>query len=413
MGPVCHGMWLDELLASDHLSVAFQPIVDLRTADVVGREVLGRIGPGAQGAQARGVHGPAQLLELAHAHGRLVAVDRRFREIGIETLARKGGGGMFFLNVDPRVIDDPAFSAGFTRRLLDEHGVPPTRIVLELTESGELDSDKLERLVRHYASQGFRIALDDVGAGYASLNALVRVRPHFLKLDKALVRHLAGDPLRAHLVRSLADFGRRSGIQVIAEGIEEEKDLLALLACGVELGQGYLLARPAHEVAPLPDHVQDILLRAADTAPTSTRGSRLRQLSVASLRMDHEAVLPDACAHETAELLRHRPRNAALPVVCTQGKVHGLVGRDRLRSGGDEGSRVGRPVSEFMDADALRVDEHASIEIALRMAAARDEDRAYDPVIIERDGRYVGIVPVHVLLRAAADPSRPGVKIED
>lgn len=412
-GAVCPGMWLDELLASEHLSVAFQPIVDLRTADVVGREVLGRISPSAHGAQARGVNGPAALLELAHAHGRLVAVDRRFREIGIETLARRGGPGMFFLNVDPRVIDDPAFSAGFTRRLLDEHGIPPTRIVLELTESGELDSDKLERLVRHYASQGFRIALDDVGAGYASLNALVRVRPHYLKLDKALVRHLAGDPLRAHLVRSLAEFGRRSGIQVIAEGIEEEKDLLALLACGVELGQGYLLARPAHEVAPLPAPVRDLVQRAAETAPMSTRASRLRELSITRLRVDHDAILPDACAGATEEFLRRKARHTALPVVSGDGKVLGLVGYAHLFDKDDEGPSFGRPVADFMDPHALRVDECASIEITLRMAAAREEQRAYDPVIVERDGRYAGVVPVHALLRAAADPSRPWPRHED
>jgi len=265
--------WLDALLESTHLSVVFQPIVDLTTGEVVGREVLGRIAPSADGAQTHGVTGPAALLELAHAHGRLVAADRRLREIGIETLAREGGASeVFFLNVDPRVLDDPTF----TRHLLDTYGVPPTRIVLELTESGVLDSDRLEQLVRHYAGHGFRIALDDVGAGYASLTALVRVRPHFIKLDKVLVRYLSGDPLRSHLVRALSDFGRRAGIQVIAEGIEDEADLRALLECGVMLGQGYLLARPAHQVAPLSAPTRALVQRAARDAPQMSATSALR-----------------------------------------------------------------------------------------------------------------------------------------
>jgi EAL domain-containing protein (putative c-di-GMP-specific phosphodiesterase class I) len=400
--------WLDELLASEHLSVAFQPIVDLRTGDVLGREVLGRIAPSAPSAHAYGVTGPAALLELAHAHGRLVAVDRRFREIGIETLARKGDpAGIFFLNVDPRVIDDPAQSAGFTRRLLDEHGVPPTRIVLELTESGVLDNEKLERLVGHYASQGFRIAIDDVGAGYASLNALVRVRPHFFKLDKALVRSLSTDPLRSHLVRSLADFGRRAGIQVIAEGIEDESDLIALLACGVELGQGYFLARPAHEIAPLPTPVRDIVQRASGNAPRGRAGvpQPLSVAAVGALRVDQAPLSPDTCSGAVEAMLRRAPGHAAHPVVREDGKVLGLAVRDRLLA--EEAPRVGRPISELMDPHPLRVDEGASIEVVMRLVAGRDEHRAYDPVIIEQGGRYAGIVPVHALLRAAAERPRP------
>jgi len=395
--------WLDELLVSEHLHVAFQPIVDLGTGEVMGREVLGRLGPGASEAHARGVSGPQALLEMAHSHGRLVAVDRRFREIGIETLARVGSEGVFFLNVDPRVIDDPAFSAGFTRRLLEEHGVAPTRIVLELTESGAvLDSDRLERIVRHYASQGFRIALDDVGAGYASLTALVRVRPHFLKLDKAIVRHLAGDPLRAHLVRSLADFGRRAGIQVIAEGIEDEHDLQALLACGVELGQGYLLARPAPELGPLPTNVKDLVRRAAKQAERDGQSSPPPR-TIGALRGSHASVLPGTPAGEVAGALRRSTAYVALPVVDCEGHVLGLATRERLLDELAHARRGGSPIAVLMDPHPLRVDEATPLPVALRLATSRDESRVYDPVIVEHQGRYLGIVTVQVLMRAIAD----------
>lgn len=397
------GTWLDELLASEHLHVAFQPIVDLSTGEVLGREVLGRLGPGAAEAHARGVSGPQALLEVAHAHGKLVAVDRRFREIGIETLARAASEGVFFLNVDPRVIDDPAFSAGFTRRLLEEHGVAPTRIVLELTESGAvLDSDRLERIVRHYASQGFRIALDDVGAGYASLTALIRVRPHFLKLDKAIVRHLAGDPLRAHLVRSLADFGRRAGIQVIAEGIEDEADLHALLTCGVELGQGYLLARPAPELGPLSPDVKALVRQASRRAQQEGR-TKPPPRTIGALRGSHASVLPSLPAGEVASMLRRAAVHGALAVVDCEGRVMGLAARERLLEEIAHTRRSGRPIAELMDPHPLRVDEAMSLEVALRLATSRDERRTYDPVIVEHHGRYLGTITMHALMRAIAD----------
>ncbi|HVK64812.1 MAG TPA: EAL domain-containing protein, partial [Polyangium sp.] len=265
-----------------------------------------------------------------------------------------------------------------------------------------LDSDRLERIVRHYASQGFRIALDDVGAGYASLTALVRVRPHFLKLDKAIVRHLAGDPLRAHLVRSLADFGRRAGIQVIAEGIEDEHDLQALLACGVELGQGYLLARPAPELGPLPTNVKDLVRRAAKQAERDGQSSPPPR-TIGALRGSHASVLPGTPAGEVAGALRRSTAYVALPVVDCEGHVLGLATRERLLDELAHARRGGSPIAVLMDPHPLRVDEATPLPVALRLATSRDESRVYDPVIVEHQGRYLGIVTVQVLMRAIAD----------
>ncbi len=394
------GTWLDDLLASDHLHVAFQPIVNLGTAEIIGREVLGRIGPGAVDALAHGVNGPAQLIEIAHAQGRLVALDHRFRQIGIRTFAQAGATGTFFLNIDPRVIDDPSFSAGFTRHVLEEHGVAPTRIVLELTESGAvLDSERLERVVRHYADQGFRIALDDVGAGYASLSALLRVRPHFLKVDKGIVRHVANDPMRLHLLRSIADFGARTGMQVIAEGIEDEDDLRALVSCGIEFGQGYFFARPAPALGGIPTHIQETIQRIART--TDRTKSPIRTLG--SIAQNPPALHPSMTGEEVATLLRRKVSFTALPVVDAHGRAIGLVSRERLFAEIAYVRRGGRPVSELMDPHPLRLDESASIEVAVRLACSRDDSRALDPVMVEQAGRYLGMVSVPNLMRALTD----------
>lgn len=394
------GTWLDDLLASDHLHVAFQPIINLHTAEIIGREVLGRIGPGAVAAHAHGVNGPAALIEMAHAQGKLLALDHRFRQIGIRTFARAGATGTFFLNIDPRVIDDPAFSAGFTRHVLEEHGVAPTRIVLELTESGAvLDSERLEHVVRHYADQGFRIALDDVGAGYASLSALLRVRPHFLKIDKNLVRHVAHDPMRMHLLRAIADFGARSGIQVIAEGVEDEEDLTALISCNIEFGQGYFFARPMPELVGLPAHVQETVKRIAATTDRTKNPTR----TMGSIVQNYPAIEQTSTAEDVATLLRHKVSHTALAVLDTQGRAIGLVSRERLFSEMAYVHRGGRRASDLMDPHPLRVDVSTSIEVAVRLAGSRDEARAHDPIIVEQAGRYLGLVSVPGLMRALAD----------
>ena len=394
------GAWLDDLLASDHLHVAFQPIINLHTAEIIGREVLGRIGPGAANAREHGVNGPAALIELAHAHGRLLALDHRFRQIGIRTFARAGATGTFFLNIDPRVIDDPAFSAGFTRHVLEEHGVAPTRIVLELTESGAvLDSERLEQVVRHYADQGFRIALDDVGAGYASLSAVLRIRPHFLKIDKNLVRHVANDPMRIHLLRAIADFGARSGIQVIAEGVEDEQDLAALIACNIEFGQGYFFARPHPELGGLPAHVQETVRHIAQTTDRTKSPTR----TIGSITQNHPAVQQTMATHEVANILRQKVAFAGLAVVDAHGRVTGLIARERLFAEMAFTHRGGRRAEQLMDPHPLRLDASTSIEVAVRLAGSRDDAHSHDPIIVEQAGHYLGLISVPGLMRALGD----------
>src|SRR5262249_25504115 len=147
---------------------------------------------------------------------------------------------------------DPGFAPGHTHRLLEAHGLDPRRFVLELSERGEaLSSERIASLSAHYREQGFRVALDDIGAGYSSLTTIVHARPDVLKLDMDRCGGMAGDPLRADLVRALASFSRAAGVPLVAEGIETPDDLTELARAGVEWGQGYLLGKPQARATPL------------------------------------------------------------------------------------------------------------------------------------------------------------------
>jgi EAL domain-containing protein (putative c-di-GMP-specific phosphodiesterase class I) len=250
---------LDELLTGPALSVVFQPIVDLRSAEPYGYEVLGRCRALA-GPLAEVSRDPASLLELASHHGRLLRLDRRWRELAFDIIAEeKGFAGPFFLNVDPRVIEDPEYTPGYTLSLAARHKLPPARFVLELTELASRDPDAVERVLAHYSSQGFRVALDDLGAGQQSLVTLLRVAPEIVKLDRDLVRSVDTDPARGHLLLALSEFARRTGIQLIAEGIETLGELRAVIAAGVPFGQGFLLGRPGPRPLPLDPRIQATL----------------------------------------------------------------------------------------------------------------------------------------------------------
>jgi diguanylate cyclase (GGDEF)-like protein len=277
---------LDALVAEGPLTVAFQPIVDLQRCEPIGYEVLGRCGP-MDGPLAAAAAGPATLLDVAERHGRLLALDRRWRELGVARIAaHRDERHLFFLNVDPRVVGDPRFVPGFTMDLVGRHGLRPERFVLELTEVTTCDPGAIERVLEHYERQGFRVALDDLGAGQASLVALLRLQPNIVKLDRELVRDVDADAARAHLLGALAEFARRSGVVLVAEGIETPSELAAVVRAGVHCGQGYLLGRPAPHPQPLSRETQETLrneLRRTAPRATVSYGTRDPSLPLLAL----------------------------------------------------------------------------------------------------------------------------------
>ncbi len=237
---------VNAVLGADTLAVAFQPIVHLPTGRVIAHEVLGRARSALEGVPARG---PVELIEQAVRSGGLLELEHAWRRLALETIAARGPDeSIYFLNVDTRVVQDPRFVPGTTRRLLAELGMSPRRFVFELTERDPaLGATRLSELLPHYADQGFGIALDDLGSGHASLQVLVQLRPKIFKLDRELVAGVSEDPLRQNLLRALALFARLSELTLIAEGIETDEDLNTLRELGVTHGQGYLLGRPMPE----------------------------------------------------------------------------------------------------------------------------------------------------------------------
>ncbi len=225
--------------------VVFQPIVHLTTGRTFGFEVLGRA-PAT--LVDRGLpSSPLDLIAMAHREGWLLPLEHAWRRSAIAAIAAHPMQRhiLYFLNVDPRILDDPGFHPGTTQSLLQRHGLPPHRFVFELTEAGAVhDVERIRAVIEHYEQQGFHIALDDVGSGFASLQALVHLRPGIVKLDQEIVRGLSRDRFRRALVEGIACFCRRSRRALIAEGIESVADLQELLDIGVPFGQGFLFGRP-------------------------------------------------------------------------------------------------------------------------------------------------------------------------
>ena len=256
------------------LRIAFQPIVSLLRGQAFGHEALARPMTAA-GEPIR----PDELFRWARASGEADALDQFVLDrILSELAAWPPRDTPLFLNVLP--ISLPLV----TDWLLNQTHVPPRLLVLELLEETTAGPDLgrwLSRLRRH----GYRIAVDDVGAGYSSLTRLVEVRPDFAKIDLALVRHIDVDPVKFSLVDATARFARMNGIQLIAEGVETPAELNTLRELGIELAQGYLLGRPDWEPHPEPAIALPPLATQKTQPPEVIVSSLVRLLRFASRGM--------------------------------------------------------------------------------------------------------------------------------
>lgn len=236
--------WLLDLLSRNRLTCHFQPIVPARKpGEVYAQECLLR-GVGEDGA----LISPGSILGAARESGMLFQTDLAARRAAILEAAARGIDTNLFVNFTPTSIYDPVFCLRSTVETVDAVGLPRENVVFEITESEDVgDPEHLSNIVRYYREQGFRIALDDLGSGYSSLNLAHRLRPDFVKLDMELTRDVDTDPYKAVIARKLLELAGGLGIRTIVEGVETTGELSWVQSEGADFVQGYHIARPSPE----------------------------------------------------------------------------------------------------------------------------------------------------------------------
>jgi EAL domain-containing protein (putative c-di-GMP-specific phosphodiesterase class I) len=224
---------IDRVLSERLLGVALQPIVDLRSRETVAFEALARV-------SLRPVQGPQRWFDDAAQAGRLLEFELAAAAAALAELALLPDGVKLSLNVSPAVAAAEDFD-----RLLPADELC-RRIVVEITEHARIDDyDALIPRLGSLRARGVRLAIDDAGAGFASLRHILRLAPDVIKTDITLTRGIATDPAARALTRALISFAGETGAAVVAEGIESESEMLALRELGVSYGQGFHLGRPA------------------------------------------------------------------------------------------------------------------------------------------------------------------------
>jgi len=219
------------VMAADEVRIALQPVVDMRDGSEVSAEALARfptdLFPGPAGWFAAALEvGVGPELEL---HCLLAA---------LSLVPSRPPGTAIAVNASPELV-----MGGLLDHLPDD--LPWPRLILELTEHVPVeDYGVLNAALAPLRERGVRIAVDDTGAGFASLRHILDLHPDVIKIDIGITRGVDVDPTRAAIAEMLVGFSRRLGLRLVAEGVETESERDALLALGVVHGQGYLFGRP-------------------------------------------------------------------------------------------------------------------------------------------------------------------------
>ncbi|MGH2676029.1 MAG: EAL domain-containing protein [Actinomycetota bacterium] len=217
------------------VDAVFQPIVDLGRGGAVGVEALARF-------QSRPGQSPGPLFAQAWEVGLGVEFEMTALQAALRWLGDVPERLWASVNLSPDVIASEVFEEAIWHLPLD-------RIVFEITEHARIeDYDSFGVRLLELRARGARLAIDDVGAGFASLRHIRLLRPEVIKMDRTLIQGIEEDPALQALAGGLVLFGRHLGASVVAEGIETEAELETLQRLDVSYGQGYLLARPS----PLP-----------------------------------------------------------------------------------------------------------------------------------------------------------------
>lgn len=393
---------LDELIAQQAFSIHFQPIVDVSALACIGHEALTR------GPANSPLHSPLVLFDLAARFGRLVALERTLVRVIVRRFAELELPGQLFVNVTADTLSAVHDRQTVLEQDLAAAGLDARRVVVELTETRPiLDLEAMRGSLELLRGLGFRIALDDLGEGFAGLRRWSELRPDFVKIDRHFIDGVATDPLKLQFVRSISEMAASSGAAVIAEGVEDEGDLRVLSRMGLSLFQGYLLGRPqANPRGALRADLPSLLDRLRP-GPDSAIPAWGAELTGGDLTRSNPTLTPQHTCREAIAMFQANPNLHVLPVLDAAQVPIGVLRSSHVFRRSSEryfDELMGRrSCAQLMDPEPLVFDVSASLR-QMSEAVARQGDRLLaDGFLLTRNSVYCGVGRSSDLMKAVSD----------
>ncbi|HTH75792.1 MAG TPA: phosphodiesterase [Trinickia sp.] len=396
-----------ELIARRALTAVFQPIVDFDGGAILGYEGLIR-GPAGSPLES-----PGALFAQAAREGQSVALEHAAARTCVAAFMSLRCEGKLFLNFSA----DALVALGQTRERtidwLQRHGLNVERLVLELTEQGEIaDVRTFAPAVAELRETGIQFALDDYGTANASMNLWVRLQPDVVKIDRFFIDDIANDPLKFEAVRAMQHFAGASGARLVAEGIENAADLIVVRDMGIALGQGFFFGRPEARIPRKLEPAAHEALGAGHIAvfPGATRtpvaASPSGGMAAAKMVVAAPALPKSASNNDVLDLFNRLPTLHAVAVVEDDLPV-ALINRrsfmDRYALPYHRELFGKRPCVLFANASPVIIEKSMTVEQMAKLLASDDQRYLADGFVITDEGRYVGLGTGESLVRAVTE----------
>ncbi|WP_312098490.1 EAL domain-containing protein [Niallia sp.] len=238
---------LSNIVANKSIRLLAQPIMDVETNKIHACEMLTR------GPEGTALENPLQLFSLARQTKFLYELEMIVLEKAFEQIQQTKWRHNIFINFTPVTIGNPRFVKDIKSVIRRFHGISPKKITIEITERDSFEGlEHFTNNIKVLRMLGFLIAVDDTGAGYASLNSISEIMPDIIKIDRSVIQNIDKNSVKESMLKGLLLIAKEVGSIVVAEGIESAEEASVLSKNKVDLAQGYFYARPTS----LSNHLQ-------------------------------------------------------------------------------------------------------------------------------------------------------------
>jgi diguanylate cyclase (GGDEF)-like protein len=383
-------------LAKAAIDTAFQPIVETVSGKIHGYESLMR------GHDKLGFDAPPALLDAFAMSGELTELElfTTSRSFAKFTSLAEFEKRTLFLNLDHRMLETGERLLPLLLAYLQKNAISPSSVCIELSERSDNSSaPNFPNLIAQMRRMGFKLAIDDFGTGHAEMKLLSDYDLDYLKIDRHLVSRIDALPRKRHLTKTVVDMAHVLGVRVIAEGVETEGEFLVCRDLGIDLVQGWFVARPSLDPAEFRDgfpHLRDLGLN---------RRMR-RSVDEVLVRQQVEAVptiREDAGIEVLFEIFGEHSDQPFIPVVNALGEPRGIVQEARLKSyiyqpyGRDllQNRFYGGTIARFIDPAPV-VDIGADSSRLMAVFSGTEDAKC---VILTENMRYAGVISAAALVK--------------
>ncbi len=392
------------LISRKALTIYFQPIYKARDGIVYGYEALTRIQGESPFANI------SDLIQKAKLTDTISTLDIHCRENAIRHAIEQGirdRDAYLFINICPETLVDSAHRNGLTDEYAERWGFQKEHIILEITEESAIHKFTIfKQAVDYYRKRGYKIAIDDFGAGYGGMKMLSIIEPDYVKIDRHFISNIDKENMKYNLVDCIVTACHRLGIRVIAEGIERGEELNTVVNMDIELLQGYYLKKPSLTLDG--DRISIPL-------PKSQRFSALcfqeNNCFVGAIAQKVVPTHPDASVLDTFSRFIKNPELLGLAVV-EGDRVVGMLHRSRFlenqilgKFGYGFALNQYKTVGHLMEQRFLIIEANTALEEAAQKIQLRKSEFRYEDICITKNGKYFGTLPISILLDAITEKS--------